>query len=204
MRISLAVAVALLLAACTSREQPVTFRGPSVVPVVGKPDFTLTSTDGKPYNFAAATHGYATLLYFGYTHCADVCPIHMANIAAVLKNLSSEQRAHVRVVFVTTDPARDTPEHLRAWLDNFDPSFIGLRGTPEQVNNIESALNLPASAADIDSSSASKRADYEVGHAAQVLAFTPDDSLRVQYPFGMRREDWAYDLPRLIAFGAKR
>ncbi len=90
-----------------------------------KVDFTLLDTDGRPFNFREQTDGYVTLLFFGYTYCPDVCPIHMANIGTVLKDFPFEVQEQIKVVFVTTDPERDTPERMRLWLDNFDPDFIG-------------------------------------------------------------------------------
>ena len=77
------------------------------------------------------------LLFFGYTWCPDVCPIHMANIGQAMKSIPTEDRHRVEVVFVSTDPARDTPERIREWLDVFDRSFVGLRGTLEEVNRIQ-------------------------------------------------------------------
>ena len=174
-------------------------RGVTLSPARAKPDFTLQSTDGRPFRFAADTRGTATLLYFGYTNCPDVCPTHLSNIASALHKLSPEQQAQVRVVFVTTDPARDTPERLRAWLNNFDRRFVGLIGGLDSVNAIQSRLGLPAAAMEMmDSSAAGPRASYAMGHAAQVLVFTPDDSLRVEYPSGFTADDWANDLPKLI------
>ncbi|MGH7690628.1 MAG: SCO family protein, partial [Gemmatimonadaceae bacterium] len=69
--------------------------GATISPPVPRPDLTLTSTDGTPYNFAARTQGRVTFLTFGYTHCPDVCPVHMANLAGALKQLTPEQRARV-------------------------------------------------------------------------------------------------------------
>ncbi|HEY7573705.1 MAG TPA: SCO family protein, partial [Thermoanaerobaculia bacterium] len=94
-------------------------RGTELDPSWPKPDFTLTDTEGGPFDFRARTDGFVTLLFFGYTHCPDVCPVHMANIAAVLADLDYADRARIRVVFVTTDPERDTPGRLREWLDRF-------------------------------------------------------------------------------------
>jgi protein SCO1/2 len=141
-----------------------------------------------------------TLVYFGYSNCPDVCPTHMSNIASALKKMPAADQARVRVVFVTTDPARDTPEHLRAWLNNFDKRFIGLRGNIQDVNQISSALGLPPSSIEpMPGMTAGPRMpSYGVGHAAQVLAFTPDDSLRVEYPSGFNAADWSNDLPRLL------
>jgi protein SCO1/2 len=170
------------------------FRGTALAHAVPRPSFTLTDTHGQPFDFRAKTDDTVTLLYFGYLNCPDVCPVHMTNIAAVLRNLPYDVTGKVRVVFITTDPARDTPEKLGAWLANFDSSFIGLRGTPEQVKAIETSVDVaPAALGAPDSSGA-----YEVGHAAQVLAFTRDDSAHVVYPFGTRQMDWAHDLPLLV------
>lgn len=174
-------------------------RGVKLSPVRGKPDFTLERTDGRPFRFLSDTRGTATLLYFGYTNCPDVCPLHLSNIAAALKRLSPEEQARVRVVFVTTDPNRDTPERLRGWLNNFDRRFVGLRGGLDSVNQIQARLGLPAAAMEMmDPSTPGPRASYGMGHAAQVLAFTPDDSLRVEYPGGFTLDDWVNDLPKLL------
>ncbi|MFN8580421.1 MAG: SCO family protein [Gemmatimonadaceae bacterium] len=99
------------------------FRGVSLSNPITKPSFVLTGTNGQPWDFARETEGKVALLFFGYTHCPDVCPLHMANIAAVLKKMPFEQRDLIRVVFVTTDPARDTPERLKEWLGAIDPTF---------------------------------------------------------------------------------
>jgi protein SCO1/2 len=190
-----ALALAGALAACgvSAEGGGSTYRGARLAHALPRPSFTLTDTHGQPFDFQAKTKGTVTLLFFGYLNCPDVCPVHLTNIAAVLHASPYDLARVVRVVFVTTDPARDTPEKLRAWLDNFDPSFIGLRGTPEQVSAIEKSLDVaPAVAAAPDSAG-----NYEVGHAAQVIAFTPDDSAHVVYPFGTRQADWVHDLPLL-------
>lgn len=173
-------------------------RGVRLSPPRPKPNFTLMSTDGRPFNFTTDTKGAVTLLYFGYTNCPDVCPTHLANIAAAIKQLSASDQNRIRVVFVTTDPDRDTAQRVREWLNNFDRRFIGLRGSVDSVNQIQASLGLPPATMEMmDSSAAGPRAAYGVGHAAQVLAFTPDDSLRAEYPSGFTADDWANDLPRL-------
>jgi protein SCO1/2 len=175
-------------------------RGTLLEPSWEKPDFTLTDTEGRPFDFRAGTEGFVTLLFFGYTHCPDVCPIHMANIAAVLRDLDYADRSRIRVVFVTTDPERDTAPVVRAWLDRFDRSFIGLRGTKEEVDRVQAALHLPAAIRQ-PSRPGPLPGAYAVGHAAQVIAFTADGRARVVYPFGTRQSDWAHDLPKLVAGG---
>ena len=189
------VIAAIAGAAGCAREPrpPAPYAGLMLAQAKAKPDFTLTDDRGRPFRFRAATDGYLTLLYFGYTHCADVCPIQMANIAGAKHSLPPADQARLRVVFVTTDPDRDTQDRLRAWLGNFDSSFIGLRGTTAEIHALETTFGLPQSQRGTGSM------EYEMGHAAMVLAFTPDDSLRLMYPSSTSREGWTSDLRRLLA-----
>src|SRR5246500_3469696 len=95
-----------------------TYRGGLVSPPLPKPRFVLTDTSGSPFDFWNRTQGSITLLFFGYTYCPNECPMHMANIGLALKKLPAGVANQVNLVFVTTDPARDTPAVLRRWLDN--------------------------------------------------------------------------------------
>jgi protein SCO1 len=161
---------------------------------IPKPDLVLTDALGRPFDLRRETDGYLTLVFFGYTWCPDICPVHMANLAAVLKTFRPTVRERIRVVFVTTDPDRDTPERLRTWLAHFDPTFIGLTGDTASINGAQRALYLPLpQIGEPDSTGA-----YLVGHAAAIMAFTPDNQARAMYPFGIRQADWANDLPKLL------
>ena len=171
------------------------FRGVAVATPIAKPSIVLTDVNGQRFDFAEATKGKVALLFFGYTHCPDVCPLHMANIAAVLKRMTAEERARVTTVFVTTDPERDTPEHLKSWLANFDPSFVGLTGTKEELAQAQASLGLSEATREYTNADSAK---YLVGHAAQVFAFARDGLAYLVYPFGIRQEDWANDLPKLV------
>lgn len=171
-------------------------RGLELMPPRAKPEFLLTDTEGKPFDFKRDTDGYATLLFFGYTHCPDVCPVHVANIAAVLHNLPPTVSQRVKMVFVTTDPERDTPEVLRRFLDKFDHGFVGLTGTPDEILAAQAAARIPAATKEVLDST--KPREYLIGHAAFVFAYTPDGLGRYLYPFGIRQADWAHDIPRLV------
>jgi protein SCO1 len=198
------VAIAAASLAC-GKEPPSEsqgFHGILIAPPQPKPDFTFTSASGAPYDLRKETDGKVTLLFFGYTHCPDVCPLHMANIAAVMKKMSIEDRARIRVLFVTTDPERDTPDRLTSWLASFDPSFVGLAGPMDQVNQLQRSMGF-APAFPEPAPEGSPAGSYGVAHSAVVLAFTPDDSLRVIYPFGTRQQDWAQDLPALIGYTSR-
>jgi protein SCO1 len=92
------------------------YRGGLVAPPLPKPRFVLTDTSGDRFDFWNRTQGSITLLFFGYTYFPDQCPMHMANIGAALKKLPPGIAGQVKLVFVTTDPARDTRVELRHWL----------------------------------------------------------------------------------------
>jgi protein SCO1/2 len=184
---------------------------------LARPDFTLTDTDGTPYDFRGETDGQLALLFFGYTNCPDICPVHMANLAAVLGRFDHDMRSRIALVFVTTDPARDSAVVLRAWLDRFDRSFVGLTGSPAVVDRIQTAMGMPPAARPAlawngapppggyarvqnhgGAGPSNAAGDYAVGHSSQILAFSPDGRAHVAYPAGIRQVDWAHDLPRLL------
>lgn len=193
---------ALLLAPGCKPSAPKVFNpaglaGPTVDPPFAKPDFVMTTTDGRAYDFRRETEGYVALLFFGYTHCPDICPVHLANIAAALSKSSPEVNNAIKVVFVTTDPARDTPEVMRAWLDKFDRRFIGLTGDSASIVAALRQLRMGAPVRE----QLANDTTYYVGHSAIVLAFTRDNLAHVVYPFGVRQADWAKDLQLLVRGG---
>lgn len=170
------------------------YRGGLVTPPLAKPRFTLTDTSGAPFDFGTKTEGYVTLLFFGYTYCPDMCPLQMRTIAEALKKMPPGSVDQVKVVFVTTDPARDSPKRLRSWLDHFDERFIGLTGSEAAIEASELAANIPPAR----KSKVRPDGSYDVGHAAFVLAYTKDNLAHVIYPVGVKQEDWAHDLPSLL------
>jgi protein SCO1 len=169
------------------------YRGGLVTPPLPKPRFILSDTSGRPFDFASATKGHVTLLFFGYTYCPDQCPMHMANLSAALKKLPASTADQVRLVFVTTDPTRDTPQVLRRWLDAFDRHFIGLRGTEQAIVAVQRLAGVP-----VATKSGPATGSYAVNHANFVLAYSKDDLAHVIYPGGVSKDDWVHDLPRLI------
>jgi protein SCO1/2 len=112
-----------------------------------RPSFTLTDTSGAEYDFAEQTAGRPTLLFFGYTSCPDVCPTTMLDIGLALGRLDPEVAEQVQVVFVTTDPATDTPDVLRQYLDRFDADlpvpFVGLTGDQGAIDRAQLAAGIP-------------------------------------------------------------
>jgi len=187
------VMLALLLGTSDAVEAQGTYRGGLVTPPLPKPGFTLTDTSGSTFDFRLKTEGYITLLFFGYANCPDVCPLHMANVAVALKKLPSGFADQVKLVFVTTDPARDSAKTLRSWLDHFDKRFIGLTGTEAAIEAAQRAAGLPPA-----KKSALVNGDYGVGHSSFVLVYTKDNLAHLVYPGGMGQQDWTHDLPLLV------
>ena len=195
-RFALCAVLLALVAACRGERVATPFRGVALPMPLAKPSFTLTDFNGQPFDFASQTRDKVALLFFGYTHCPDVCPLHMANIAAVLKQMPAEDRARVVTVFVTTDPERDTPARLREWLGNFDPTFVGLTGTKDELARAQQSVGLGEAQREYLNADS---ANYFMGHGAQVFAFARDGIAYTIYPFGIRQEDWANDLPILVS-----
>lgn len=197
-----AAVLSLALGACGrgGAGQPA-LRGVVEEPPARVPAVTLTDTSGAPYDLRAAARGRVTFLVFGYTSCPDVCPTNMATLAAALRGVGDDVRERVRVVFVTVDPARDTSEVLRAWLDRFNPSFVGLRGTPDQIHAAERQAGLPESAIETppeDRGHDGAPSGYTVAHAARILVYTPDGLAHLSYLDGHTAADIRHDLAILV------
>ncbi|MFJ6758441.1 MULTISPECIES: SCO family protein [unclassified Streptomyces] len=159
-----------------------------------KPELVLTDTTGQPWNLREQTKGKPTLIYFGYTHCPDVCPLTMSNIAVAKKALPKADQDNLQVVFVTTDPERDTPESLGSWLKAQDPSFIGLTGDFGAIQAAARTLGIGIEAAKKEANG-----DVVSMHGAQVIAFSPKtDEGYVLYGEGTTVDDYTKDLPKLI------
>ncbi|GGT21761.1 SCO family protein [Streptomyces purpureus] len=160
-----------------------------------KPDLVLTDTKGKPYDFKAMTKGKPTLIYFGYTHCPDVCPLTMSNIAIAKKKLPKADQDRLQVVFVTTDPERDTSAELGKWLPAAgDPSFTGLTGPFAKIQAGARQLGIG-----IDPAKKEKDGSVVSMHGAQVIAFSPKtDQGYVLYGEDTTAEEYTKDLPKII------
>ncbi len=193
--IAVVVVVTFGAAACSSSSSLPSgsgeYDGVLIEPPEARPDFVLTDTSGATYDFRFETAGKLTLLYFGYTYCPDICPVHLAQLASVLETLPDVRREAV-VVFVTVDPARDTGDRVRSFLDAFSVDFVGLVGTQAEIDTAQRAARVPIAVREGDGE------DYTVGHAGQVIAYAPNDLAYTMYPFGTRQSHWIHDLPLLL------
>lgn len=181
------------LAACASNVATGQLQGFELDDPQLKPSFVLTDTEGQPYDFSVETEGKLTLLYFGYTNCPDICPVHLAQVAEVFDQFPEVAR-QTEVVFVSVDPGRDGPREIRKFLDNFDPTFVGLTGTTDQLAAAQEAAGVPLA------SLIGEGDDYTVDHAGWVIAYAPDGLNRTTYPFGTRQSEWSNDLQALLSF----
>ena len=155
-----------------------------------RPSFTLTDTTGAAFDFKAVTAGRPTLLFFGYTNCPDVCPTTMADVAVALRGLDPSLVEDLQVVFVTTDPAVDSPEVLGDYLGRFDADlpvrFIGLTGDQEAIDQAQLSTGVPLAE------------DSGRLHSSLLLLYGTDDEAHVAFDAGNTSRDIAADL-RLVA-----
>ncbi|MET9493921.1 SCO family protein [Streptomyces sp. NPDC006552] len=163
-----------------------------------KPDLVLTDTHGKKFDLRERTKDKPTLVYFGYTHCPDVCPLTMSNIAVAKKSLPKAEQGKLQVVFVTTDPDRDTPAVLGKWLNAQDRDFTGLTGDFATIQRAARALGIS-----IEPTQKDKNGKLVSMHGTQVVAFSPKTNAGyVLYGEDATVDDYTKDLPKLIK-GAK-
>lgn len=153
------------------------------------PDLTLTDTSGHRFNLHTATSAPVTLVFFGYTNCPDVCSLVMGDIATAVSRLDPEVASDVHMLFITTDPARDTPDVLRTYLDRFNPDFEGLTGPIGSIRQAASALGVAIAGV--------KRlpgGGYDVAHGSQIIGFDQGGRISVVWTEGTPVTDLAHDI----------
>lgn len=194
-RVALAASLAagLLLAGCGGGDEATGFAGTTHDPYP-VPATPLTDTSGAPYSLAADTDKPLTLVFFGYTRCDDFCPMVMTSLASALTRLDEEQREKVDLVFVTTDPNRDTPEVLRRYLDRYDPEAVGLTGELQTIVDVARPL-----AIHVDDGSELPGGGYDVAaHSTYVTAIGADDTARVVWDMDTSSAQFAADIIALL------
>lgn len=162
-------------------------------------DVPLTDTEGGKQALDTVTADAGdelTLVFFGYTHCPDICQIVMADIASALTRLDDDERERIGMIFVTTDPARDDEATLRAYLDRFDPSFGGLTGPLPRIVEVGHALGVA-----IEKGEKMPSGGYEVNHGTQVVGLLPDGTAPVVWTEGTGPDRIAQDLQAILADG---
>lgn len=186
------VAAALLAPTACAHRAPQHFSG-TVLPAKPATDFRLTDQNGHPFDLADQK-GRAVILFFGYTHCPDVCPATMAQLSRVYHSLTAAQRERVRVAFVTVDPQRDDPATLKRYIGLFDPSFVGLTGTPAQLAPVYAAYHVWH-----QKLAGSKASGYLISHGSSVYLIDPSGDLRVLHDWQDPASAIAADVKELLA-----
>lgn len=184
-----AAACSSMLAACT--ESKPQFKSVDLTGADYAKDFQLTDHNGQPRSLKDF-RGKVVVVFFGYTQCPDVCPTTMAELAEA-KKLLGPDADKVQGLFITIDPERDTPEVLKAYMANFDPSFLALRGTPEQVAAVAKEFKVfyrkvPGQTA----------TSYTMDHSAASYAYDTQGRLRLYTRYGSGAQVLASDLKLLL------
>jgi protein SCO1/2 len=157
------------------------------------PDIPLESTTGQRVGLAADTGKPLTLVFFGYTNCPDICQVVMANIASALVRLDDQQRSKVGMVFVTTDPKRDTKAVLTSYLARFDPSFTGLTGDLPSIVRLGQALSVP-----VERGKKLASGGYDVAHGTQIVGLRPDRTAPFVWTEGTAPNALADDITAIL------
>ncbi|MEP6898002.1 MAG: SCO family protein [Rhodanobacter sp.] len=185
----------LLLGGCQSG-QPLPFRLTDVSGHMPDLDFKLTDDHGKTVT-GADYRGKVVLLYFGYTHCPDVCPLTLAHLHVVMQRLGLLADG-ARILFVSVDPARDTPEVMHAYVNAFDPHAIGLTGDARAIEALSkryrSAFTREPTASD---------GNYEVSHSSAIYLFDAEGHARALATPSASQDDLVHDLHLLLDTGTK-
>ncbi|MBZ4323103.1 SCO family protein [Streptomyces huiliensis] len=203
----LALAAGLTLSACGGSDKAddkavadVSGTEPKKSPITldiakAKPDLVLKDTSEKKYELVKETAGRPVLLYFGYTYCPDVCSTVVSDMATAAKKLPQAEREKLRIVFVTTDPERDTPARMRKWLDaQGGQDIIGLTGSFDTVQAAAKPLGIL-----VDPPKKEKDGSVTVSHGAQVVGFSPkDDKGHWLYTAETTADQYAKGLPSIV------
>jgi protein SCO1/2 len=157
------------------------------------PDVTLTDTEGDRYSLTGDSTKPLTLVFFGYTHCPDICQLVMADIASAMTRLDRADRSRVGMLFVTSDPARDTPAALRRYLDRFDPRFEGLTGPMHRIVEAGNAFGVQ-----MVRGRKLPSGGYEVTHGTQIVGMRPDGTAPVVWAERPSAAQLASDITKLL------
>jgi protein SCO1 len=191
-RLCLAV-LALGLAAC--RGPAPEYRGSDITGADFGKRLALTDHNGRAVTLETF-RGKLVVLFFGYTHCPDVCPTTLSDLAQALKSMDPALAGKVQVLFVSVDPERDKPETLKAYVPYFHPGFLGLHGTPQEVEAVAREFRVvyrkhvePGATA------------YLVDHTAGSYVLDASGKLRLYLPYAHPPADIAHDLSALARAG---
>lgn len=154
-------------------------------------DFTLQSADGPVA--LKDFRGRVVLLYFGYTYCPDICPTELATVAAGLKRLTPEEAARVAVLFISVDPDRDTPAHLKEYAAFFHPAMRGITGPAPEVADVARRYGIFYARQKTGSAGG-----YVIDHTSEVCVVAPDGRLVGRISHGALPEQVAAEIRKYL------
>ncbi|MGH8750274.1 MAG: SCO family protein [Burkholderiales bacterium] len=180
----------VLLAACSGK--PPVFQSTDITGAEFGRDFHLTDHNGKPRSLADF-RGRVVVLFFGYTHCPDVCPTTLAEFALVMKELGQDANK-VQALFVTVDPERDTPQLLAQYVPAFNPDFLGLYGDAAATAAVAKEFRIV-----YQKVAGSRPGEYTMDHSAGTYVFDPAGKLRLFVSYGQGAQVLLHDIKVLLA-----
>lgn len=199
-RAVLAAALLALLTACGGESsgagEAADFTGTRLDPPFEVSSTPLVDTAGEPFSLAEDTDKDLTLVFFGYTSCPDICGQVMATLAGTLTRLEDDQLDRLDVVFVTTDPARDTEAVVEDYVSAFSPRIIGLTGDLDDIVEVGRSL-----AVGVDQGKKLSSGGYDVTHGTQVLAIDGDDDTPAFWDYDVSQAQLAHDVTVLLDEG---
>jgi protein SCO1/2 len=155
-------------------------------------DFHLTDFDGRVRQLSDF-RGKVVVLFFGYTHCPDVCPTPLSDLATAMKKMGKDAEK-VQVLFVTVDPERDTPKILKEFVPSFDPTFLGLYGNAMETKKAADEFHVFYQKVQIEDD----MKNYAMDHTAGCFVFDPRGKLRTYMQYGEKPEAMAQDMENLL------
>ena len=185
----LALLLAVLSAATAGATEAPSLKAGVFSPPHPAPEFQLAGSDGAPLTLTRF-RGKVVALAFGYSHCADVCPVTLATLAQARKQLGT-QANDFQVVYVTVDPERDSAAQLKTWLGAFDPSFVGGTGSAQALDGVDKLYGI--SVRKMESANGAL-----FGHSSSVYLIDGEGRLRAMMPYGHVAEDYAHDVRLLM------
>ena len=178
----------VLLLATPQGGQPVQSSGAALI---GGP-FSLVGGDGKPVT-DRDFRGRYMLIFFGFTHCPDICPAELQVVAQALEQLGDKAKKVVPI-FITLDPERDTPEAMANYVKSFGPNFVGLTGSPEAIAAAAKAYRVAYSKVENKESAG----DYSVDHSALVYLMDPEGRYVTHFSYGTSADELAEKLNKIL------
>mgnify|MGYP003647890331 CR=1 FL=1 len=184
--------VALTLTACSEKEAPVAFTSTDITGASFAREMKLTDHNGQEVSLATY-RGKVVAVFFGFTHCPDVCPTTLLTFKAVREALGPDLAKDLQVLFVTVDPERDTPEVLGKYVPAFDPSFVGLFGSLDQTKEV--AREFKVFYAKVPGT---MEGSYSMDHTAATYVFDRDGKVRLMVRHAASVDDIASDIKQLM------